>query len=158
MNSRHMDHPENDLTSDADYANRFMPPPTTFDELADAPDPLLQAQANKRSTKQAIVYTFSVIFGTILFGLALAFVSRAMGGPQCDSGEAKWMCTSAAEIWWPLATSLVPVWGAIGCGIILYRKYVNYIRWRPWMGAFWTLIPWSMLWMTTTFQMSISNH
>lgn len=158
MNSIHMGHPENDLSSDADYANRFRPAPTTFDELADAPDPLLIAKKNKRSTKQAITYAFAVIFGTVLIAFLLALVARAQGGPLCESGQATWICSRSAQIWWPLATSLVPVWGTIGCGVILYRKYINYIRWRPWMGTFWTLIPWSMLWMTTTFQMAITGH
>ena len=34
------EHPENDLTSDADYANLRRPEPRSFDELADEPDPL----------------------------------------------------------------------------------------------------------------------
>lgn len=47
------EHPENDLTTDADYANLRRPEPATFDELADAPDPLAVAKANRRSTIQA---------------------------------------------------------------------------------------------------------
>ena len=43
------EHPENDLTSDADYANLRRPEPRSFDELADEPDPLEVAAANRRS-------------------------------------------------------------------------------------------------------------
>ena len=44
--SQRPEHPENDLTSDADYANLRRPEPRSFDELADEPDPLEIAAAN----------------------------------------------------------------------------------------------------------------
>ena len=44
--SQRPEHPENDLTSDADYANLRRPEPQSFDELADEPDPLEIAAAN----------------------------------------------------------------------------------------------------------------
>lgn len=55
------EHPENDLTTDADYANLRRPEPATFDELADAPDPLAVAKANRRSTIQAIYFMLGIL-------------------------------------------------------------------------------------------------
>ena len=55
------EHPENDLTSDADYANLRRPEPRSFDELADEPDPLEIAAANRRSTRQAVWYMIGVL-------------------------------------------------------------------------------------------------
>ena len=54
LNQSYLDHPENDLITDADFTNMLRPAPRDFDELADAPDPLVVAQANRRSTRQAI--------------------------------------------------------------------------------------------------------
>lgn len=56
LNQSYLDHPENDLITDADFTNMMRPAPRDFDELADAPDPLVVAQANRRSTRQAILW------------------------------------------------------------------------------------------------------
>lgn len=153
-----IEHPENDLTSDADYANRHRPAPRTFDELADAPDPYLEAQRNRRSTKEAIIFALAVPALTIVVGFVLAVIARMLGGPLCDDGHATWICSRQAEIWWPIASSGVPVGGVLACGFILWHKYISYIRWRPWMGAFWATALWMMFWMTITFQMMIVGH
>ncbi|MDO5098779.1 MAG: hypothetical protein Q4D85_08465 [Corynebacterium sp.] len=153
-----MDHPENDLSSDADQSNRFRPQPTTFDELADTPDPLKEAEMNRKSTKQAITWALLTPIVTGIVAYILAWVARIQGGPLCDDGHATWICSRQAEIWWPAATSMVPIIATIGCGVIMYRKYLNYTRWRPWMGTFWFLVPFAMLWMVTVFQMSIVGH
>lgn len=155
---KHLEHPENDLRSDADSANRLRPLSQSFDDLADYPDPLVQAKRNRQSTKQAIAWAFGVPVVTGIVAFLLAIVSRSIGGPLCESGDATWICSRSAEIWWPLLTSIVPLAGAVLCGVIMWRKYVTYTRWRPWMGTFWTLIPWMMLWMVTVFQMSIVGH
>ena len=47
-------HPENDLTADADFANRRRPEPQTVEELADSPDPVKVAAANRASSRQAL--------------------------------------------------------------------------------------------------------
>lgn len=154
----HSEHPENDLRADADSANLPRPVPRDFDELADAPDPLEEARRNQASTRQAIWWAAGTVLGTFVVAFLLAIPARLAGGELCEVGTATWICSRAAEIWWPIATSIVPVGGVIGCAIMLYRKYINYTRWRPWMGAFWILVPWSMLWMTTVGQMLIVGH
>ena len=57
------EHPENDLTTDADYANLRRPEPQSFDELADAPDPLTIAKANRRSSRQALWFMVAILLG-----------------------------------------------------------------------------------------------
>ncbi len=153
-----MEHPENDLQSDADFTNRFRPAPQTFEDLANSPDPLAEAAANRRSTKQAIAWGLGIPLVTGVVAILLAFLARSFGGPLCDAGTATWICSRSAEIWWPIATSIVPIVGVLGCAVIMYRKYLGYKRWRPWMGTFWFLIPFCMLWMTTVFQMAIVGH
>ena len=37
LNQSYLDHPENDLITDADFTNMMRPAPRDFDELADAP-------------------------------------------------------------------------------------------------------------------------
>lgn len=151
------EHPENDLHSDADYANRYREAPRDFDELADSPDPAVVDALNKRSTKQAVWYTVAVVVGTVVVGFLLAIPARLSGGEFCDAGTATWFCSRSSQIWWPFASSVIPVAGLLGCAFIMNHKLKNYIRWRPWMGAFWVLVPWSMLWMTQVFQIAITG-
>ena len=73
---KHLEHPENDLRSDADSANRLRPLPQSFDDLADYPDPLVQAKRNRQSTKQAIAWAFGVPVVTGIVAFLLAIVSR----------------------------------------------------------------------------------
>lgn len=156
--AQRMEHPENDLHSDADFANRPRPEPQSFDDLADGPDPKVEAERNQQSTRQAITFAVAVPLLTLVTAAMLGVVARVVGGPLCESGQATWICSRSAEIWWPIATSVIPVFGMVGCGFILWHKYASYIRWRPWMGAFWVLVPWAMFWMTTSFQMMIVGH
>lgn len=151
-------HPENDLISDADYANRYRPEPHSWEELSSEIDPQLQAERNRQSTRQAIAWGFGVPIATLLVALVAAIVSRVQGGPLCDAGDAVWICSRAAEIWWPLLTSAVALGGTFASGFILWRKYKNYTRWRPWMGTFRATVSWSMLWMLTTMTMMIIGH
>lgn len=151
-------HPENDLVSDADYANRYRPEPHTLEELSNIPDPVEQARRNQQSTKQAVIWAIATPILTLLAALILAIISRTQGGPICEEGDAVWICTRAAEIWWPLATSGVAWAGTIGSGIVLWRKYKNYTRWRPWMCTFRATLSWTVLWMLTTMTMVVIGH
>ncbi|RSZ61431.1 hypothetical protein EAH68_13255 [Corynebacterium hylobatis] len=150
-----LDHPENDLTADADFANRRPPTPQTAEELASSTDPAIQAERNRKSTRQAVTWLFGTIITTVVFAYILAWVPRMMGGPLCEAGEATWLCTRSWQIWWPIITSIVPAGGIIGCAIIMVRKLNSYTRWRPWMGVFWVLIPFAMMWMLQTWQILV---
>ncbi|MDY5785470.1 MULTISPECIES: hypothetical protein [unclassified Corynebacterium] len=145
------EHPENDLQSGADYSNRVRPEPRDFDELADLPDPLEEAQRNRRSTRQAITYAAATLALTALIGLLTALPFRLQGGPLCDAGTATWLCTPSARTWWAVINSFPPVVGVLGCAVLMVRKLNRYERWMPWMGVFWLpLVPFTMWWLTVT--------
>ena len=145
------DHPENDLHSEADYYNRPRPEPRSFDELADQPDPLAEAERNKRSTRQALLYAAATIAVTAVVGYVTAFIAHAQGGPLCDAGEAAWLCSSASRMWWAVANSIPPIAMLLGCAVIMVRKLNRYERWMPWMGVFWLpIVPFTMWWLTIT--------
>ncbi|QGU05795.1 hypothetical protein [Corynebacterium comes] len=150
-----LEHPENDLSEDADFANRRPPEPRTAEELASSTDPVVQATRNQQSTRQAVTWLFGTIISTVLVAYLLAWVARLMGGPACDAGDALWLCSRSSQIWWPIATSIIPAAGIIGCAIIMVRKLNSYTRWRPWMGVFWVLIPFAMMWMLQTWQILV---
>ncbi|AQQ16320.1 hypothetical protein CGLAU_11960 [Corynebacterium glaucum] len=144
------DHPENDLHSGADRFSRVRPEPQTFDELADEPDPLVTAERNRQSTRQAIWYAVATVGITVGFGFVLALISRLQGGPLCDDG-ATWLCTPQWRTWWAILTSIPPVAMLIGCAVIMVRKLNRYERWMPWMGVFWLpIVPFTMIWLIIT--------
>lgn len=153
--AKNWEHPENDLVADADRTNKPRPEPRDFDELADQPDPYEQLQLNKKSTRQALWWaTGTVIFSLVVSG-GLALASRLAGGAYCATGLNTWLCSRTWELVWSLGSCAVPIAGAVGCGIIMVLKLQRYIRWGTWMGAFWFLVPYAMLWMTTAGQIAI---
>ena len=145
------EHPENDLNSASDRFSRMRPEPKDFDALADEPDPLVTAQRNRDSTRQAIWYAIATVAITLLIGLSLATISRLQGGPLCSAGDATWLCTQRWRTWWAIITSIPPVVMMIGCAVIMVRKLNRYERWMPWMGAFWLpIVPFTMAWLVVT--------
>ncbi|SQG63550.1 putative integral membrane protein [Corynebacterium renale] len=153
-----VDHPENDLHDDADFSNKPAPIPHTVDDLADAMDPAEQARRNRHSTKEALWWLAATIVLSFIVSFAALAAFRAAGGPYCEAGETVWLCSRSAEIWWALISCVVPIAGLVGCSIIMVRKLKAYLRWRPWMGIFWVLVPHAMLWMTTVGQIAIVGH
>ena len=119
LNQSYLDHPENDLITDADFTNMMRPAPRDFDELADAPDPLVVAQANRRSTRQAILWAALTPVVTLLVAGFLAVVARMQGGEYCEAGTATWFCSRQSEIWWPFATSMIPIASMFGTAIMM---------------------------------------
>lgn len=145
------EHPENDLNSASDRFSRVRPEPKDFDALADEPDPLVTAQRNRDSTRQAIWYAIATVAITLLIGLSLATISRLQGGPLCSTGDATWLCTQRWRTWWAIITSIPPVVMMIGCAVIMVRKLNRYERWMPWMGVFWLpIVPFTMAWLVVT--------
>ncbi|KQB86975.1 hypothetical protein [Corynebacterium lowii] len=149
------EHPENDLHSDADYTNKLPPSPRSAEDLAEGVDPAVQHERNRASTRQALWWLAGTLVLSAVASLALAGLLRAMGGPYCEAGEATWLCSRSAELWWGIGSCLVPVAGLLGCMIIMVRKLRSYTRWRAWMGVFWVLVPHAMIWMTTTLPYAI---
>ena len=137
-------HPENDLYDDD--PSRFRQNPRNLDELAHGPDPSLRSSKDEESSRQAIRFLVWVMVGSFVVGLGSVLFSRLTGGELCDSGEAAWLCTEAAHIWWPIVAWTIPFFGMITCAILLVRKLRAGLRWRTWMGVMWVLVPNAMFW------------
>ncbi|MDO5033160.1 hypothetical protein [Corynebacterium sp.] len=155
------EHPENDLTSDlrsdADYANLRPPEPHSFDELADAPDPLTIAAANRSSTKQAIWFMVGTIAASWVVALVLRLIFAIQDPGECVSAEiAGWLCTTQQRTIYAIGTVILPFAGMIANGVIMVRKLKHYVRWRPWMGTFWVLIFNFMLWCISDIQILLA--
>ena len=147
-------HPENDLHGSADYYNKSRPEPQSLEEFADQPDPKELNARNEASTRQAIYFAAATVLGTFAVALILAGISRAIGGPLCEAGEATWLCSNTWRTTWALLSSIPPIAGILGCAVIMIRKLNRYERWMPWMGVFWLpIVPFGMWWLTVTIGM-----
>ncbi|AKK12139.1 hypothetical protein [Corynebacterium uterequi] len=152
-------HPENDLEDDADYANLYRPAPRDADELADSEDPLTHRDRNRASTRQAVTYAIVAVATTLLFGLLLGVVFRFLAGPeQCEAFGGRLLCTPRLQTLWAVVVSLPPIGFLIGAMVIMVRKLRAYLRWRPWMGAFWVLLPFTMWVLTVTVQVGLAQR
>ncbi|RNE48267.1 hypothetical protein C5L39_09355 [Corynebacterium alimapuense] len=144
------------MTTDADFANLRPPSPQTAEDLASSIDPAVQAERNRQSSRQAMIWLAAIPGITFGMGFLLLLITRMIGGPECTTGEATWLCTRSSQIWWPIVTSIVPIVGVFGTAIIMNRKLKSYTRWRTWMGVFWFMVPFCMMWMLTVGQVLIT--
>lgn len=152
------EHPENDLADDADYANLQPPAPRNPDELADQVDPAVLAERNQRSSRQAWRYLFVALIGSLLFALLLAVIFRFVAGADtCAAVDGRFLCTLTLQRTWAVVVSVPPIAFLIGAMIIMMRKLRAYVRWRPWMGVFWVLVPFTMWVITITVQVWLSQ-
>lgn len=153
-----LEHPENDLSDDADYANLMRPEPDSVDAFANQEDPLVIAERNRRSTTQAIRYLVVAVAMTFVFGFALLMVMRAVAGPEaCAAVDGRFLCTENLQKTWAIIASLPPIGFLIGSMVIMVRKLRSYVRWRPWMGIFWVLVPFTMWILTITVQVYLAE-
>lgn len=152
MHDERRSHPENFPDADADYANKCPPEPHSFDELADGPDPVVVQRKNKESTREAIRWCVGTIVASAAVSFFLALAARLSGGPLCGEAGHVWLCSRGWLYAWGFGSCVVPVVGLLGCMAFMLSKLRNYLRWRPWMGAFWVLVPHSMVWMTMAMQ------
>lgn len=127
----------------------------TPDELQQ--DPLKRLELNERSARQAWMYLVAVPALTLGAALIILVVSRASGGPACDSGDASWLCTRTAEVLFAAVPGTIATAGMFGAAWITYAKWKNYIRWRPWIGVVWFLMPFALMWVTSTGAMLLSG-
>lgn len=152
------EHPENDLTSDADYTNLPRPEPHSFDELADEPDPLTVAEANRRSSRQALWFMIFILVGSALYALLLAGLFKVAGTTtNCLQAEyAAWLCTRTQRTVFATTTLIIPFIGMIGCAVIMVRKLKAYVRWRGWMAIFWVMAGNFMIWCINDIQILLA--
>lgn len=140
--------PELDTVSEADRRARL----TDLDYMA---HPHLRAERNRRSTWQAVWYTVAVCVVSILIGVVVIVLSQIEGGPVCEAGARTLICSRKYEILFPVLTGGFSLLGVFGAMFILWRKWKNYDRWKPWFGSIWFLIPWALTWVTGFGTMAI---
>lgn len=156
--ARPLEHPENDLSDDADFSNLQPPPPGSFDDFVNQEDPLVLAERNRRSSKQAIRYLIAALVTTFLFGFVMLLIMRLhAGGDTCTAVEGRFLCTFAHQKAWAVIVSLPPIAFLVGSMFIMVRKLRSYVRWRPWMGVFWVLVPFTMWVLTVTVQVYLAK-
>ena len=125
--------------------------------MADEPDPVEVAAANRHSTRQAIWYMVSVLVISALYGFGVALFSRLTGGPLCEDGTASWLCTDGQRNFFAISTMIIPLLGMIGCAIIMVRKLRRYLRWRSWMAIFWVMAFNFMIWAISDIQLFLAS-
>lgn len=152
------EHPENDLRSDADQTNLLPPEPRSVDELADQPDPGQIASEGERSTRQAIRLLIAVPIASVLASLLIAVAGRIAGGPYCEAGAATWLCSRGWELAWSIGSCVLPALGVAACAWMMLRKLRRFVRWRPWMGVFWVLLPHAMFWVFFAAPVGITGN
>lgn len=152
------DHPENDLSDDADYANLYRPAPESIDDLADQEDPAVVAARNRKSSKQAWQYLLLSVGGSLAFALILGVIFRFVAGADtCDAVGGRLLCTPGLQKTWAVVVSLPPIAFLLGSMVILTRKVYGFVRWRPWMGVFWVEVLFTMWVITITVQVWLSK-
>ncbi|KAB3519201.1 hypothetical protein GC425_09390 [Corynebacterium sp. zg254] len=117
-----------------------------------------QEQRNQRSTRQAFIYFFTVPI--VVFALAgiVLVVSRATGGPLCEAGDAQWLCSRGAQIWFSLLPGLVAMGSVFLAGYITYYKWRTQQRWRWWIAVVWLSMPFALAWITGTGSLLLLGH
>lgn len=148
-------HPENDPELKIQLPPEILQQFEDFDPLL---DPLYRLEVHRRSTIQAMVFALVIPAVTLATALAIAFVSRGIGGPLCEAGLATWLCTRTAQIVFPVVPGLIALGGTITAALITYFKWARYNRWRPWLAIIWFLMPFSLFWIVSTGTILILGH
>ncbi|OFT89276.1 hypothetical protein [Corynebacterium sp. HMSC28B08] len=121
--------------------------PLTEDDYIE--DPLLRLERNNRSTRNTFVFFFGTIALTLGFALAIALISRFMGGPRCEAGESAWICSEGMQLAFWIVPAVISM-GAMFMSVwITYDKWRRHQRWRPWIAVIWFLMPYGLAWVTS---------
>ncbi len=108
------------------------------------------AEANRRSTRNAVLYfllTPVVVLGT---AGVIALISRLNGGPFCDAGQATWLCTRTSQILFSLIPGIISLGALFGSAWFTYRAWARQERWRWWIAGLWLSMPFVLAWITGT--------
>ncbi|PRQ11109.1 hypothetical protein C1Y63_08025 [Corynebacterium sp. 13CS0277] len=124
-------------------------------ELDFVDDPLARLERNENSTRMAILYCVAIPVLTGIVAFAVALTSRAAGGPLCDAGVSSWLCSRTFEILFPVIPGCVALGGVLGSSFLTYWTWRQGVRWRPWLASMWFLMPFFLLWMTSTGTIAI---
>ncbi|WP_018025043.1 hypothetical protein [Corynebacterium ulceribovis] len=118
-------------------------------------DPLLRLELEQKSRRQAIFWAIGTMVAILVSAMIIAFIGRAVGGPNCDAGYSSFMCSRTFELAFPLIPAAIALGGTFGAMWICYVKWSRYQKWTPWLAITWLLIPVSLLWITSTAQFAI---
>ena len=128
-----------------DNAPGHSKPERTEDEIFD------ELERKMYSGKRAYIYTAGVILTTLLAGLIIGIAGAIVGGPTCDAGKSSFICSRTWEILFPVAPGVISM---VGCLLGFWQTYVewkNFRNWRPWLAMCWVLMPFTLMWMLSTF-------
>lgn len=121
-------------------------------------DPLLRLERNNRSSTQAIVFFFGIIFATTISAIVIWVLSLTMGGPYCDRDDTAQLCSRGFQLIFSLVPTSIAMFGLFGGAFIAYLKWRRHERWRPWIAVVWFIMPFSMAWVTSIGAMLILGH
>lgn len=103
------------------------------------------------SGRPAYIYTGAVVGITLLAGLIIAIAGAMAGGPTCDAGKSSFLCSRTWEILFPVVPAVISL---VGCIWGFWRTYVewkHFRNWRAWLAMCWVLMPFTLMWMVSTF-------
>ncbi|MEJ5918722.1 MULTISPECIES: hypothetical protein [unclassified Corynebacterium] len=118
-------------------------------------DPLVRLEKEEYSFKPAIKFTLSVIAATLVTALVIGIAGAISGGPACDAGKTTFLCSRTWELAFPLIPGLVALIGCIWGFWITYIQWKSFKNWRAWLAMCWVLMPFTLLWMVSTFGIAI---
>ena len=113
---------------------------------------------DQRSTRQAFYYFFGVPVLVMLLAGIIMVISRMSGGPLCEAGEATWLCSRAAQIWFSLLPGVIAMGSVFLAVFITYYKWRSRQRWRWWMAVVWLSMPFALAWITGTGNLLMLGH
>lgn len=117
----------------------------------DSDDPLERLERRMYSGRPAYVYTGAVIVATLVAGLIVGIAGYLSGGPTCDAGKSTFICSRTWEIAFPVIPAVVSLFGCLGGFWRTYVEWKHFRNWRPWLAMCWVLMPFTLMWMVSTF-------
>lgn len=118
-------------------------------------DPLERLERKLYSAKRAYYYTGIVVGATLLTALVVGIAGAVAGGPTCDAGKSSFICSRTWEIAFPLIPGLVALIGCLGGFWQTYVEWKHFRHWRPWLAMCWILMPFTLMWMVSTWGIMI---
>lgn len=118
---------------------------------SDSEELLEELERRMYSGRRAYIYTAGVVVATLLAGLIVGLAGAVAGGPTCDAGKSSFICSRTWEILFPVIPAVISL---VGCFYGFWQTYVewkHFRNWRPWLAMCWVLMPFTLIWMVSTF-------
>ncbi len=114
-------------------------------------DPLERLERREHSARRAFRFTGITIAATFITALVVGIIGAVVGGPNCDAGISSFICSRFFELAFPIIPAIVALAGTFTNFWITYKKWKHFGNWRPWLAMCWVLMPFSLMWMVSTF-------